>query len=176
MTESSASLPLLIQAKSSHDFQAFSAAKQSPTTDGFSIQLTGLLDTEERVESNWYSPEVVAKMHDVVKNVLAFQCISTLLQEHPQWASVGKFSSKPSQASKKFHPEGTNRAENGVGVHMGGHEYESASVQDADKKFEEGMEALKNTFALDITAIVAGVSFLVFYALYLPLFLLMSWA
>ena len=174
MTESSCSLPSLIQTKSSDDFQGFSAAKQTPITDGFSSQLTGLLDTEGRVESNWYSPEVVAKMHEVVKHMLAFQCISQLLQEHPQWAAE-KPSSKP-QVSKKVHPKGPKSAETGIGVHMGGHESESASVEDADKKFEEGMEVIKNTFALDITAIVAGVRFLHFYALYLPLFLLLSWA
>jgi len=113
---------------------------------GFNLDLieqTASQDGSNRV--NWLLPELVADVQELTKHNLALECISQLVQEYSDWAVAQQSSARRVS-----------------GIHEGGEpssstEVESTTGEEPEKKIEEGVEVLKNTFSLDSSAIVAGV-------------------
>lgn len=118
----------------------------SPISVGLNLDLMEQTASQDGgIRANWLLPELVADVQELAKQNLALECISQLVQEYSDWAV-----SQQSSARKLS------------GIHEGGEsssstEVESTTVEEPEKKIEEGIEVLKNTFSLDSSAIVAGV-------------------
>lgn len=113
---------------------------------GFNLDLMEQTASQDgSIRANWLLPELVADVQQVAKQNLALECISQLVQEYSNWAVAQQSSAR---RLSSIHEGGESSSST---------EVESETVEEPEKKIEEGVEVLKNTFSLDSSAIVAGV-------------------
>lgn len=119
----------------------------SPIGVGFSLDLMDQTPSQDgSTRANWLLPELIADVQELAKLNLALECISPMVQEYSDWAVAQQSSARRLS-----------------GIHEGGESSSSTEVESAtaepEKKIEEAVEVLKNTFSLDSSAIVAGVRY-----------------
>ncbi|KAG0631662.1 hypothetical protein M758_1G270500 [Ceratodon purpureus] len=117
----------------------------SPINTGFNLDIMEHSASQDIIRANLLLPELVADVHELAKQNLALECMSQLVQEYLNWAAALQSSSRK---LSDIH-EGT---ESSSITEVG-----SATIEEAEKKIEEGIEALKSTFSMDASAIVSGV-------------------
>lgn len=120
--------------------------ENSSQSMGFNLDLVKLAASQDgRIHTNRLLPELIADIQELSKLNLALELMSELVQEYSDWTGA-------QQGFMRRLPDVPEGGESSSNAEAG-----SASEEDAEKRIEEGLEVLKRTFSLDVSAFVAGV-------------------
>lgn len=155
MAASSGVLPSLLSNKINNTAEKITTFVSSFQLGAFEIS------QDEHSRADWIAPEVITEVGEIAKSNAALQWMSQVLQEHPEWTSGQSWSlDKLPDVPGKFHnSEGQGNDQNMACEQADGLDVGSTTIEEAEKKIEEGLEVLRNVYSLDISAIVAGVGF-----------------